>query len=56
VFRLFQSELEAVYEEYNMYSDDPFSVYQEDVMAAYFKGHPYAVPVIGYPDTSRIQT
>jgi predicted Zn-dependent peptidase len=50
VFRLFQSELEAVYEEYNMYSDDPFSVYQEDVMAAYFKGHPYAVPVIGYPE------
>lgn len=50
VFRLFQSELEAVYEEYNMYSDDPFSVYEEDVMAAFFKGHPYAVPVIGYPE------
>lgn len=50
VFRLFQSELEAVYEEYNMYSDDPFSVYQEDVTAAVFKGHPYGVPVIGYPE------
>ena len=50
VFRLFQSELEAVYEEYNMYSDDPFSVYQEDVMAAFFKGHPYGVPIIGYPE------
>ncbi len=50
VFRLFQSELEAVYEEYNMYSDDPFSTYQEDVMAAYFKGHPYGVPIIGYPE------
>ena len=50
VFRLFQSELEAVYEEYNMYSDDPFSVYQEDVMAAFFKGHPYGIPIIGYPE------
>ena len=50
VFRLFQSELEAVYEEYNMYSDDPFSVYQEDVMAALFKGHPYGIPIIGYPE------
>lgn len=50
VFRLFQSELEAVYEEFNMYADDPFSTYQEDVMAAFFKGHPYAVPIIGYPE------
>lgn len=50
VFRLFQSELEAVYEEYNMYSDDPFSVYQEDVMATVFKGHPYGIPIIGYPE------
>lgn len=50
VFRLFQSELEAVYEEYNMYSDDPFSVYNEDVMAAVFKGHPYGIPIIGYPE------
>jgi len=50
VFRLFQSELEAVYEEYNMYADDPFSVFQEDVMAAYFKDHPYGIPVIGYPE------
>ena len=50
VFRLFQSELEAVYEEYNMYSDDPFSVYQEDVTAAIFKDHPYGIPVIGYPE------
>lgn len=49
VFRLFQSELEAVYEEYNMYSDDPFSVYQEDVLAAIFTNHPYGIPVIGYP-------
>lgn len=50
VFRLFQSELEAVYEEYNMYSDDPFSVYNEDVMAAVFKDHPYGIPIIGYPE------
>ena len=50
VFRLFQSELEAVYEEFNMYSDNPFSVYQEDVIAAVFKDHPYGIPVIGYPE------
>lgn len=49
VFRLFQSELETVYEEYNMYSDDPYSNLDEDVMAAAFGNHPYAVPVIGYP-------
>ncbi len=50
VFRLFQSELEAVYEEYNMYSDDPFSVFSEDVMAAAFPNHPYGISVIGYPE------
>lgn len=50
VFRLFQSELESVYEEYNMYSDDPFSVFQEDVYKAAFGNHPYGVPIIGYPE------
>lgn len=50
VFRLFQSELEAVYEEYNMYSDDAFSVFQEDIMAAAFPGHPYGNPIIGKPE------
>lgn len=50
VFRLFQSELEAVYEEYNMYSDDPFSVFAEDVEKAVFGEHPYGRPIIGFPE------
>ncbi len=50
VFRLFQSELEAVYEEYNMYSDDPFSVFAEDVEKAVFGEHPYGRPIIGLPE------
>ncbi|MEG2071280.1 MAG: pitrilysin family protein, partial [Bacteroidales bacterium] len=50
VFRLFQSELETVYEEYNMYADDPFSVLMEDVTKEVFSGHPYAIPIIGFPE------
>lgn len=48
VFRLFQSELEAVYEEYNMYQDQPMSVFLEDALAAAYGKHPYGRPVIGY--------
>ncbi|MBR4136745.1 MAG: insulinase family protein [Bacteroidales bacterium] len=50
VFRLFQSELEAVYEEFNMYSDQPTSVFFEDAIAAAYGDHPYARPVIGYQE------
>ena len=48
VFRLFQSELEAVYEEYNMYQDQPISVFFEDAVAEAYGKHPYGRPVIGY--------
>ena len=48
IFRLFQSELEAVYEEYNMYQDQPMSVFMEDALAAAYGNHPYGRPVIGY--------
>ncbi|MBO7444803.1 MAG: insulinase family protein [Bacteroidales bacterium] len=50
VFRLFQSELEAVYEEFNMYADQPTSVFFEDAIAAAYGGHPYGRPVIGYQE------
>ncbi len=47
VYRLFQSELEAVYEEKNMYADDMFSTVLDKVMAELFGDLPYAYPVIG---------
>lgn len=50
IFRLFQTELETVYEEYNMYQDEPMSVFMEDALAAFFGNHPYGRPVIGYPE------
>ena len=50
VFRLFQSELEAVYEEFNMYADQPTSVFFEDAIAAAYGKHPYGRPVIGYQE------
>lgn len=62
IFRLFQSELEAVYEEYNMYQDQPISAFMEDALAMAYGEHPYGRPVIGYqkhlknPQTSAMQT
>ncbi|MBO7491022.1 MAG: insulinase family protein [Bacteroidales bacterium] len=50
VFRLFQSELEAVYEEFNMYADQPTSVFFEDAIAVAYGDHPYGRPVIGYQE------
>ena len=50
VFRLFQPELEAVYEEYNMYQDQPISVFMEDALAEAYGKHPYGRPVIGYQE------
>lgn len=40
VFRLFQSELETVYEEKNMYNDNPFTQFMDSVFSRVFKGHP----------------
>lgn len=47
VFRLFQSELETVYEEKNMYSDFVGSQAVEKLTERYFTPHPYAYPIIG---------
>lgn len=47
VFRAFQSELETVYEEYNMYMDDPSSLTSRFMLEKGFAGSPYARDVIG---------
>lgn len=47
VFRLFQGELEAVYEEKNRAADNIITGAYEHVMEAAFKGHPYEYPIIG---------
>lgn len=46
VFRLFQSELETVYEEKNMYGDFIGGQVMDTLMARYFGPHPYAYPII----------
>lgn len=50
VYRLFQSELETVYEEYNMYKDNRFATAFEAFNKAFYPSHPYGTPVIGYPE------
>ncbi len=50
IFRLFQSELEAVYEEKNMYGDSPISAFQEHLFKSAFGEHPYGRPIIGYTE------
>lgn len=50
VFRLFQSELEAVYEEKNMYEDIPLRGMLNDVLKTAFGNHPYGRPLIGYTE------
>jgi len=47
VFRLFQSELETVYEEKNMYNDQIGGQAIEKVTERFFAPHPYSFPVIG---------
>jgi len=47
VFRAFQSELETVYEEYNLYEDNASSKQQTFLLSSIFEGSPYARPVIG---------
>ena len=47
VFRMFQSELETVYEEKNMYADVLGSQAAEKIIEAFFKPHPYQYPIIG---------
>ena len=50
VFRTFQAELENVFEEYNMYANDPSSQAQEQLMKDMFQGCPYEREVIGLPE------
>src|SRR5690554_6135680 len=47
VFRMFQSELETVYEEKNMYADMLGSQAAEKILQEFFKPHPYQYPIIG---------
>ena len=47
VFRLFQSELETVYEEKNKRDDMMLNQAIEKVMHLFFRPHPYAYPIIG---------
>ena len=46
VFRLFQSELETVYEEKNLYADDPMSRMFEKFSEAFYKISPYGQQTI----------
>ncbi|MDL2296997.1 insulinase family protein [Bacteroidales bacterium OttesenSCG-928-B11] len=50
VFRLFQNELETVYEEKNMYADNPFERAFADLMKEVFDDHPYSHPILGYTE------
>lgn len=51
VYRGFQAELENVYEEKNMYSDNPYRVVYEDFTKYLFEGdNPYGRSIIGYTD------
>jgi predicted Zn-dependent peptidase len=47
VFRLFQGELETVYEEKNMYADNIVEAAQEKALGKIFEGSPYQYPIIG---------
>ncbi|MDR1259070.1 MAG: insulinase family protein [Tannerellaceae bacterium] len=47
VFRMFQTELETVYEEKNMYRDAVGRDAMEKVLERFFHPHPYAYPIIG---------
>ncbi len=47
VFRLFQSELETVYEEKNLYNDRLGSLAMDKVMDIFFAPHPYRYQIVG---------
>lgn len=50
VFRLFQSELEAVYEEKNMYENQMGYDFSRNLFTESFGDHPYSRDVIGHAD------
>ncbi len=47
IFRLFQSELETVYEEKNMYADNMGATAMQKVLERIASPHPYCYPIIG---------
>ena len=47
VFRLFQSELEAIYEEKNMYDNQQMRDFARNILTESFGNHPYTRDVIG---------
>lgn len=51
VFRLFQGELETVYEEKNMYADNLLTSSAEKVQQYALAGTPYAYPILGATDS-----
>ncbi|MDR3218049.1 MAG: insulinase family protein [Dysgonamonadaceae bacterium] len=48
--RLFHTELETVYEEFNMYQDQGSSMMWTKIFEGLFAEHPYKVDVIGLPE------
>lgn len=50
VFRGFHTELETVFEEFNMAADRPGSRFYSLIADKLYAGHPYARPVIGLPE------
>ena len=50
VFRTFQAELENVFEEYNMYSDDNSQHVQTFINEQLYKGSAYSRDIIGFPE------
>ena len=50
VFRGFQAELENVFEEYNMYSDDNSQHVKQFINSELYKGSAYARDIIGFPE------
>ena len=51
VFRLFQSELETVYEEKNMYSDNPAAMMLEQISSKFLDGTPMPILSSAVPRT-----
>ena len=50
VLRLFHTELETIYEEFNMYQDMDDERANDALMSALFPNHPYGRNIIGYPE------
>ena len=48
VYRLFQSELEAVYEERNLYANQMMYTFQRNIFNESFGEHPYSRDIIGW--------